>query len=495
MRTEPTEVLPSTGTNGTAIVSPFWVTVKRHVLIGDATPRILAWVAVLNLSAVVAGFALLASGAPTPSWWKLAALAVLAGVAERQSVRVTKNVEMTVSFLPFVFAAVALGPTAAFVVGAASNLAVFRKPYLQWAVYTPARALSGGLTGWAATAETPIDHRAFGPIVFATTVAGVVNVAADTLVNVTTLTLRRSAPARSFLYATGPFFALSLPLYIPVVGLMVYGYRNYSFWMAATFLVPAVALQRLVHLYQEQREATLALAHANQRLEQASLSFAAGLVATLDARDRYTAGHSAAVAVYARDIANRLGLSSVQQDLAHLCGLVHDIGKVGLPAGLLEKPGPLTLEERRQMEEHSLIGERILTNVEGYEKIASIVRHHHERVDGHGYPDGLLNDAIPLLARIIAVADAYDAMTSDRPYRESMPSRVARLRMAQAVGSQFDTTIVAAFEAILALASEDYRIGVGQKFVFGAQSARSCNDGLEALGTPIEVRTLQARAS
>jgi putative nucleotidyltransferase with HDIG domain len=276
---------------------------------------------------------------------------------------------------------------------------------------------------------------------------------------------------------------------------MVYGYKSQSFWMAATFLVPAIALQRLVHLYQEQREASLALADANQRLEQASLSFAAGLVATLDARDRYTAGHSAAVAVYARDIAERLGLDSTQQDVAHLCGLVHDIGKVGLTAGLLEKPGPLTLEERRQMEAHSVIGERILRNVDGYEEIAPVVRHHHERIDGHGYPDGLLEVEIPLLARIIAVADAYDAMTSDRPYRDAMPSRVARLRMAQAVGSQFDTTVVAAFEAILAQASEDYRIGVGDEFTFGAQSARSSPRELDEVEIPGELDLAHARAS
>src|SRR5213078_3036871 len=155
----------------------------------------------------------------------------------------------------------------------------------------------------------------------------------------------------------------------------------------------------------------------------------------------------------------RLGLSEDEQRLAHLCGLVHDIGKVGLPPGLLEKDGPLTLDERRQMEEHPAVGERILANLENYADIARIVRHHHERVDGNGYPDGLVGDAIPLISRILAVADAYDAMTSDRPYREAMPSRVARLRIAQAVDTQFDTTVVAAFEAILASASEDYRQG------------------------------------
>ena len=127
----------------------------------------------------------------------------------------------------------------------------------------------------------------------------------------------------------------------------------------------------------------------NERLERANLSFASALVATLDARDRYTAGHSAAVAIYSRDIAERMGLSDAQQQLAHLCGLVHDIGKIGLPAGLLEKPGALTLEERRLMETHPEIGERILAKVDDYAEIAAIVRHHHERFDGNGYPDGL----------------------------------------------------------------------------------------------------------
>ena len=118
------------------------------------------------------------------------------------------------------------------------------------------------------------------------------------------------------------------------------------------------------------------------------------------------------------------------------------------------------------MEQHSTIGERILRNVDDYSEIAAIVRHHHERVDGNGYPDGLVGDEIPLLARIIAVADAYNAMTSDRPYRDAMPSRVARLRLAQAVESQFDTAVVAAFEAVLTGADEAYRMGVRGDFVF-----------------------------
>ena len=125
------------------------------------------------------------------------------------------------------------------------------------------------------------------------------------------------------------------------------------------------------------------------------------------------------------------------------------------------------------MEEHSVIGERILAKVDDYAEIAKIVRHHHERIDGQGYPDGLFGDDIPLLSRIIAVADAYNAMTSDRPYRDAMPSQVARMRLAQAVESQFDTTVTAAFEAILASSDEAYRSGTRFDFDFSARPSES----------------------
>jgi putative nucleotidyltransferase with HDIG domain len=258
---------------------------------------------------------------------------------------------------------------------------------------------------------------------------------------------------------------LTVPFYVPVLALFVYGYHRYSLWLVLVFFLPALAAQRLLHLYQQEKVVTRDLEEANQRLRRTSLSFATALVATLDARDQYTAGHSAAVAIYARDIASRMGLSEEKQQLVHLCGLVHDIGKIGLPPGLLEKQGPLTLDERRQMERHSEIGERILRNVDDYSEIADIVRSHHERIDGMGYPDGVHGEEIPLLARIIGVADAYDAMTSDRPYREALPNRVARMRLAQAVETQFDTTVVAAFEAILAGSDDDYRSGRGSSFM------------------------------
>ena len=132
--------------------------------------------------------------------------------------------------------------------------------------------------------------------------------------------------------------------------LLAIGYDQLSAWATMLFIVPALAAQRLYTLYQEQRQLTDDLTDANEQLERANLSFAAALVATLDARDQYTAGHSAAVAIYSRDIAQRMGLDDSEQQKAHLAGLVHDIGKIGLPPGLLEKAGPLTLEERRVMQ-------------------------------------------------------------------------------------------------------------------------------------------------
>ncbi|HMH41191.1 MAG TPA: HD-GYP domain-containing protein [Gaiellaceae bacterium] len=430
---------------------------------------IYGWAAALWLAAIVVAL-VLARDAPLPSVWVIAGLATLAAVAERQGVPVTGNTEASVAFLPLVFAAVAFGPFAALVVAALAGLGDLRRPYLRWAVYLPVRALTAAAAGLAAGAVVAPDGRtAFLTILLACLAASVVEMAADLIFNLGTQAVRRAGSPWALLRTLGPLILVYAPLYTPIVALLVYGYQLYSVAIVGAFLVPAIALQRLIHLYQQQREAVSSLEEANTRLERASLSFATALVATLDARDRYTAGHSAAVAIYSRDIAARMGLSDRDQQLVHLCGLVHDIGKVGLPAGLLEKPGALTLEERRQMEEHSAIGERILSKVADYSEIARIVRHHHERVDGLGYPDGLNDEDIPLLSRIISVADAYDAMTSDRPYRDAMPSRVARLRLAQAVESQFDTTVVAAFEAILAGAPEEYRTAARSDFDFEVQ--------------------------
>lgn len=415
---------------------------------------------------------LVALGLPLAPLWLITLLGVVAMFAERQPVRLSANLEITVSLLPILFAAVAFGPLTAMAVAAIGLATDFRPPYVRWLTWTCMRALSGAFAGLAAMAVLT-DDPSFGQLSLAAALAVFVEGAFGAAIGAVVVTLRGTGDCAGFLRLVRPVLIGTVPLYAPVILLLVYAFEHISPWSLILFLAPAFAAHRLHGLYREQRETTDQLKLANERLESANLSFATALVAALDARDQYTAGHSAAVAVYARDIAARLGLSGEDQQMAHLCGLVHDIGKVGLPAGLLEKPGALTLEERRRMEEHSAIGERILAKVDDYAEIARIVRHHHERVDGNGYPDRVRGEEIPLLSRIIAVADAYNAMTSGRPYRDAMPSRVARFRLAQAAGTQFDTTVVAAFEAILAGASETYLSGIRPDFAIEAQRHRA----------------------
>jgi putative nucleotidyltransferase with HDIG domain len=425
-----------------------------------------SWLVVL-LVVLVTAVLLTSSDADGAVSWPLAALAISAFLAEMQSVRITPRAAVSVSSLPIVLAAVIYGPFAAIVVSIASLLCDFRAPYARWLTWTSSRSIAAGCAGVLAFQIDGAGAHGFGRVVAAVACATIIEQVGDLALGSVAARLRGITAAEIVKVSSAAFVAL--PLYIPMTALLVYACREVSTWSVVLFLFPAFAAQKFFLLYREQRATSEELSAAMERQERANLSFATALVATLDARDRYTAGHSAAVAIYARDIAERLGLSETQQRLAHLAGLVHDIGKVGLPPGLLEKPGPLTADERLQMEEHPVIGERILARVEDYDEIAEVVRHHHERIDGSGYPDRLREESIPLLSRILAVADAYNAMTSHRPYRDAMPSQVARLRLAGAVESQFDTAVVAAFEAVLVGASDEYRAGIHNEFEFGCQ--------------------------
>jgi len=431
-----------------------------------------SYAAFLTVSAAALGIVMLANGVGIGNPLTVVALAVVAAFAERGSVKFSTSVEQSISLLPALYAAVLFGPLAAAIVGAASLLgdpellsrpAPGRSPWLKCATYASSRFIGGTVTGGVAVWTSELVSGSFGATVLATLAAAFVGAGADIAFVCLTAKIR-GWEVREVARTLAPLIYVSAPVYAPIVAILVVAYETVSPWTAPLFFVPALAAQRLFALYQHERGLTGDLASVNRRLEKANLSFAAALVATLDARDQYTAGHSAAVAVYSRDIAARMNLPLEEQQTVHLCGLLHDIGKIGLSPGLLEKAGPLTLDERRQMQEHSAIGERILEHVEDYADIARVVRHHHEQIDGQGYPDGIEGEQIPLLSRIIAVADAYNAMTSDRPYREAMPSRVARIRLAQAVESQFDTAVVAAFEAILASADEGYRLGSRREF-------------------------------
>jgi putative nucleotidyltransferase with HDIG domain len=235
----------------------------------------------------------------------------------------------------------------------------------------------------------------------------------------------------------------------------------------AFFVVPLIAAHlsfrmhaRQAQLIEELGESNERLEAANEHLRRVNVSFAAAMVRALDSRDKYTAGHSAAVAVYCRDIAVELGLAEADVTRVHLAALVHDIGKIGINAELLEKRSALDDDEWAEMRRHPEIGARILAEVEDYSDIALVVRSHHERWDGVGYPDGLAGHAIPRLARIIAVADSYNAMTSDRAYRAAMTTDRAIQQLILGRGSQFEAPLVDAFLAVLERETEPYQRGL-----------------------------------
>lgn len=442
------------------------ISLKFRVVLASPDDRVRIFAATLAGLSLVVAAGLAAGGYELGNPLAVGALCLAAALAQRGQLDFSGAHKVSISLFPILLGAVLFGPLGAMAVSVASMLGEEIRPVTRWILYASSRSLTGAAAGVLAIT---LSNETLPSILAASAAAALCTQTLDLAFAAIVYTLRGHGSPVAVLRELGPLALMALPVYVPGVALLAFGYETLSPWILPLFLAPALAAQRSFVLYQAERRLANDLALVNTHLERANLSFASALVATLDARDRYTAGHSAAVAIYARDIATRMGLPPEQVKLVHLCGLVHDIGKIGLPAGLLEKPGALTLEERRQMEEHSVIGERILAKVDDYAEIARIVRHHHERIDGQGYPDGLYGDDIPLLSRIIAVADAYNAMTSDRPYRDAMPSRVARLRLAQAVEGQFDTSVVAAFEAILASATEDYRSGAHVDFGLEAQ--------------------------
>jgi HD-GYP domain-containing protein (c-di-GMP phosphodiesterase class II) len=193
-------------------------------------------------------------------------------------------------------------------------------------------------------------------------------------------------------------------------------------------------------------------AHANavalaERLDAAYLETISALAISVEARDSYTGGHVERVRLHSRRIGEACGLQGAALRQLEFGAVLHDVGKIGIPDDILQKPGRLDPEEWTFMRHHPEIGRRILEGISFLTEALDAVGFHHERWDGAGYPDGLAGDAIPLFGRIVAVADAYDAMVTDRPYRGGLPVDVALSEIERGRGTQFDPDIARAFLA------------------------------------------------
>lgn len=194
-----------------------------------------------------------------------------------------------------------------------------------------------------------------------------------------------------------------------------------------------IQLASLVHSFEDE------VRKKTRQIEELTFQSIMAIARTVDAKDKYTRQHSTRVAKYSKEIAKRSGLFSEEEvDIIYRTALLHDIGKIGIPDSILNKPGRLDDEEFKKMKEHTLIGAKILSEVTLIDDVDKGAKYHHERYDGKGYPQGLVAEEIPIVARIVGVADAYDAMTSDRAYRKRLPEDIVRGELTKGRGAQFD---------------------------------------------------------
>ncbi len=199
-----------------------------------------------------------------------------------------------------------------------------------------------------------------------------------------------------------------------------------------------------------------AIENANlyHELKETFYGTAQALAETIEKRDPYTGGHTQRVMSYSLDIGRMMGLSDHDTEELRLAAILHDIGKIGVRDSILLKNDRLDVDEALIMNQHTKFGSEILAHIKTLHHIIPGVRNHHEKFDGSGYPDGLSGDAIPLIARIIAVADTFDAMTTDRPYRKALPRQTAVDELIRLSGTQFDAEIVLHFVRSLSMMKE-----------------------------------------
>jgi putative nucleotidyltransferase with HDIG domain len=413
------------------------------------------------LGVTVAGLILAVVGVWLWSSEPLAALLVLmliTAAAERFDVSLYGDSRVSVSFVPM-FAAVLLGgvsglllvvPAAVIAsavgVGRPLHKIFFNFGCLMVAGAASALVLEAGTLGHLS--EFPL---VIGPVVAAAATHFLVNA---TLVGQVIALASRS----SFRSVWAEHFTWLWPHYL-VLGFLALAialaYREMGLWGIAVFLAPPVMMRLSIKQYIDRtskgvielREAHAELKTAHHRLDRAYDGTLRSLVAALDARDSETGGHSERVADLTSAIAERMGISRDSEYGRYLQwgALLHDVGKIAVSDLILRKPGKLSEEEWEVMRTHAAAGYQIVRNVEFLAPAAEIVLAHHERFDGRGYPRGLAGEQIPLGSRIFAIADTFDAITSERPYKSAISAEDALAEILRCSGTQFDPAVVKAF--------------------------------------------------
>jgi putative nucleotidyltransferase with HDIG domain len=411
--------------------------------VGIAGLRVALRLYVVAVSA--AGALLLITTAEPPGLTQIAQAFLFAGVAavaQLRPIHISQNIKATAEDAATFAAALTLGPFLSGLVAAGSTLVALRtspgEPFGLRIFNAATSALSTGCAALAFRALAPDSVIADRPL--AVVAAGIAKYVTETLIvdGAVALQLRRNP-----LVTWWPIHRRDLLPHASLyaVGVLAALIAGTAPWAILALIVPAVLL--LVSLRESAR--------LRERTRRGILE----LADIVDARDPYTRGHSQRTADLAERLAKRIGLDPAQIELVRVAARVHDIGKVGTDDHLLLKPGPLDAFEQGEMHRHSEIGATLLAQFPEFWEGAAIVLAHHERPDGKGYPRGLRGAELPFEAAVIAVADAYDAMTNDRPYRKAMCWADARAQLQKNRGTQWDARVVDAFVALM---DEDHRV-------------------------------------
>jgi putative nucleotidyltransferase with HDIG domain len=377
-------------------------------------------------------------------------LTVAAVIAELLAARYSAQLTVSAAFVAAMLAVGFLGPAPAFLIPAVSYAATWLVERYRWQALLINVAGSSTPALMAAVAFEAIDPQRSGAgFVLLLAAAAAVTMALNFLISPLLFAIldgtSRSANLRSMKGLVAP-----VGINIAIVAIIGEIYAELGLTALAFVMVNVIAFTYMARLVVTARERTR---------EYASLSWGvlSGLIRTLDERDSRAARHCAAVASFSRDIAKQAGMSKREQELAHTAGLLHDIGKFVLSDRVMERGGELADPDWRGVRRHPDIGAELLRDIGVYGPVAEIVRAHHERIDGRGYPRGLRGDEIPPIARIVAVAEVYDTLTAPDTYRTPMNSFEALNELRRVAGMQLDASYVEALAAVLAGSGTDYR--------------------------------------
>jgi putative nucleotidyltransferase with HDIG domain len=410
-----------------------------------------AWSALLAVACVVG----IAATSHAADWQPIGLVVLLAGTAVVSDMLAVSIGPISLSgvFVALVVAMVLTGPAVAAVIALVATLAFMAREPQRWKTRIldvpifMAFALVGGLLVRALDPHMGATGPALALLVLGVFI--VTNLLNFVLVAVT----HPATYERGVRHIIDEWLVPAIPSQLPTALLavaIILMYNAVGFAALSALVIVMLVFQMLAREMLQSKERAKELEQRTTQLASLQVGVLATLVQTLSLRDKMTARHSAAVARYSKAIADEIGLSVADQELVHTAGLLHDIGKFIFPDSILFANRRLSAQDWEIVKKHPAQGARLVARVEGYGPVANIILAHHERVDGLGYPNGLVGDDIPLLARIISVADTYDVMTARDSYRKPVSRSEALTELRRVSGTQLDAVLVEAFVKVLA---------------------------------------------